>query len=107
MREEHRQEETAFYARCAEILDVEHDYRPWTGRGPNRWNNRRPGNGRFPGYGTVRYFGPNAIHVCLHTPRPVNRYARSAAEAHALLVAALAGHRGPEVEAASGPPAST
>ncbi len=107
MREEHRQDETAFYARCAEILGVEHEYRPWTGRGPNRWNNRKPGNGRFPGRGTVRYFAPDAIHVCLHSPRPVNRLARSSAEAHALLIAAVAAQGEPGAGEASGPPAST
>ena len=33
-----------------------------------RWNNRKPGAGRFPGHGLVRYFGPATIHVHLTTP---------------------------------------
>lgn len=90
MREDCREAEGAFYAACAAILGCEHAYRPWTGRGPNRWNNRAPGNGRFPGFGTVRFFGPGCIHVSLHAPRAVNRPARSAEEAYAILRAAMA-----------------
>jgi len=89
MREEHRDAERAFYEAAAATLGASHEYRPWTGRGPNRWNNRRPGNGRFPGYGTVRYFAPGVIHVCLHAPSAVNRTARSADEALAILKAAV------------------
>jgi hypothetical protein len=85
MREEYNAVETAFYAECAAILGATHDYVPWTGRGPNRWNNRRPGNGRFPGFGVVRLYSPNAIHVCLHAPAPLNRMARSPQEALALV----------------------
>lgn len=85
MREEHHELEGQFYAECARLLGAEHTYTPWIGRGPNRWNNRHAGNGRFPGFGTIKMFGPNAIHVCLHTPRVVNRYVRSPEEAYALL----------------------
>ena len=31
-----------------------------------RWGQRKPGNGRYEGYGIVRYFGPNVIHVAFH-----------------------------------------
>ncbi|MEZ2126165.1 MULTISPECIES: hypothetical protein [unclassified Sinorhizobium] len=36
---------------------------------PNRWNNRKPGKGRFPGYGIVRMFGPHLIQLALHDPK--------------------------------------
>jgi hypothetical protein len=68
MREPHREAEGRFYARCAEILGVPHTYRPWVGRPPNRWNNRRPGNGRFEGVGLIRMFSPTCIQVCLRDP---------------------------------------
>ncbi len=90
MRQDCRDAERAFYEAAAETLGAHHEYQPWTGRGPNRWNNRRPGNGRFPGFGTVRFFGPNAIHLCLHAPRPLNRMAGSADEALALLRGVMA-----------------
>lgn len=34
-----------------------------------RWGPRTPGNGRFPGHGLVRWFGPNGIHVNLTSPK--------------------------------------
>ena len=37
-----------------------------------RWFGREPGNGRFPGFGTVRAFGP-VVHVVLRHPIAVNR----------------------------------
>lgn len=85
MREEHREAEGRFYQTVAEMLGTTHDYKPWTGRGPNRWNNRHPGNGRFPGFGTVRYFSPTCIHVCLHAPRSINRMCASAEAVYAIL----------------------
>lgn len=79
--------QAAFYERCAEALGVPHHYRPWVGRPPNRWNNRHPGNGRFPGRGCVRWFGPQCIHVMLEAPNSVSRYARSEDEAIAIIQA--------------------
>lgn len=64
--------EGRFYARCAELLGCAHTYRRWVGRPPNRWNNRSPGNGRFPGFGTIRRFGANSIHVSLRAPFSIN-----------------------------------
>jgi hypothetical protein len=85
MREEYHEAEGSFYAECARILGTTHQHKPWSGRGPNRWNNRHAGNGRFPGFGTIRMFSPNAIHVSLHHPRVVNRFVKSPEEAYALI----------------------
>jgi hypothetical protein len=31
-----------------------------------RWGQRKPGNGRYEGYGIVRYFGTNLVHIAFH-----------------------------------------
>ena len=85
MKNDHIEAEGSFYARVAELLGTSYDYKPWIGRGPNRWNNRHPGNGRFPGFGTIKMFSPTSIHVCLRAPVAVNRLCRSPAEVYALL----------------------
>lgn len=56
-----------FYNRCAELLGVEHEYLPFEYRYRTRWNNRKPGSGRYPGYGIIRKFG-GQIHVALTKP---------------------------------------
>ena len=60
-----------FYNKCAELLGVEHDYLPFEYRYRTRWNNRKPGSGRFPGCGIIRKFG-SQIHVAL--THPVNHH---------------------------------
>ena len=50
------EEKKAFYARCGEILGIEHDWNAPVKR-RNRWNARRIGNGRFPRYGLIRVYG--------------------------------------------------
>lgn len=60
-----------FYNRCAEMLGVEHDYLPFEYRYRTRWNNRKPGSGRFPDRGIIRKFG-SQIHVAL--THPVNHH---------------------------------
>lgn len=77
--------EEGFYQTCAELLSTTHAYKPWVGRPPNRWNNRHPGNGRYPGFGTIRMYGPNLIHVSLRSPIQVTRVCRSPEEVFALL----------------------
>jgi hypothetical protein len=76
--------EEAFYRECARLLDASHIYRPRIGQ-PNRWNNRHPGNGRFPGFGTIRMHSPGQIHVSLRQPLPVIRTCRSPEEVFRLL----------------------
>lgn len=85
MNAEHHELEGQFYQECARLLSVPYTYTPWTGRGPNRWNNRHAGNGRFDGFGTIRMFSPNCIHLSLRAPRPINCVVRSVEEVYALL----------------------
>lgn len=49
-------EKKAFYGTCASILGIEHVFNEPVPR-RNRWNTRRSGNGRFPGFGLVQCFG--------------------------------------------------
>lgn len=56
-----------FYHKCADILGVEYDGEPFRYRYRTRWNNRKPGSGRYPGYGIIRKFG-SQIHVALTKP---------------------------------------
>jgi hypothetical protein len=66
--------EEAFYRECAAILGAEDLYEPrhLLKLKRTRWNNRAPGNGRFPGFGTIRMFGPGHIHIALRQPEVVN-----------------------------------
>ena len=59
--------EDEFYARCGEILDVPHEGEAFQYRHRTRWNNRRPGRGRYPGRGIVRVFG-DTVHIALSNP---------------------------------------
>ncbi len=65
-------DDRAFYDRCAELLGVSHDFAPFRLGQRSRWNNRKPGSGRFAGRGLVRAFG-NHVHLSLYRPRPINR----------------------------------
>ena len=75
--------EEKFYQDVADLLQVHHDYRFNINKGwRTRWNNRKPGNGRFEGYGLVRYFGPSLIHMVFSTPEAyVNKTFTSADDA--------------------------
>ncbi|MFG6080443.1 hypothetical protein ACEUZ9_001018 [Paracoccus litorisediminis] len=50
------QEKEVFYDRVAQALGMTHDFRK-PNRRRTRWNNRKLGNGRFPGFGLVRVHG--------------------------------------------------
>ena len=67
------QEQYQFYQRCAEILQTSHDFSKKYSR-PTRWNHRASGNGRFPGWGTIRWFNRYNIYLCFHTPVLVKRF---------------------------------
>lgn len=55
-------EREEFYAECSRILGIAHEYHdPYSRR--TRWNTRRLGNGRFPGFGLIQCFGPGGIRV--------------------------------------------
>ena len=70
-----------FYEECAKILGIEYECEPfpWTHSRRSRWNNRAPGSGRYPGFGTIRKFG-NEIHVCLRHPISHNKVYKSEQE---------------------------
>jgi hypothetical protein len=53
-------EKKDFYARCGEILGIEHEWNKPVFR-RTRWNTRNIGNGRFPGFGLIRCFGNNIM----------------------------------------------
>jgi hypothetical protein len=61
-----------FYAECAAILDCTHEGEPFAYRKRTRWNNRKPGQGRFPGRGIIRVFG-SQVHIALTWPQPVSK----------------------------------
>lgn len=59
-----------FYAECAALLHTTDECEAFPYYRRNRWNNRRPGRGRFPGFGMIRAFGP-VVHIHLHDPKPI------------------------------------
>jgi hypothetical protein len=80
--------EHGFYEAVAVMLGCdEHSYSKFPFRKRTRWNNRQAGNGRYPGHGIVRRFGPDNIHVQLTNP-PVSGLFRSAEAALAAIMAA-------------------
>lgn len=56
------EEKKIFYDRCAEILKIPHEWNE-PARRRTRWNNRRLGNGRFPGFGLVQTCGEKSFRV--------------------------------------------
>lgn len=65
--------EQDFYNRVAKILQIEYNYIvPFFKK--TRWNARCLGNGRFPGYGLIRMYGPKLIHVVLNHPVHTNKH---------------------------------
>lgn len=51
-----------FFTEVAVILDTTNDYKePLPYR--RRWGQRKPGNGRYPGTGVIRWFDRNMIHI--------------------------------------------
>jgi hypothetical protein len=56
-----------FYRECARLLGCEHDGQPFQYYKRTRWNNRKPGQGRFVGHGIIRVFGDD-VHVALTAP---------------------------------------
>ncbi|PND25957.1 hypothetical protein CN933_17250 [Sinorhizobium sp. M4_45] len=69
-----------FYDECSRILGASHAYRHPPSR-ITRWNNRVAGNGRFPGHGLIRVFGPHHIQIALRRPVKLNLLCRSEEEA--------------------------
>ena len=78
--------EENFYRLCAEILGTEHQYRDgvprpkWSGvtnemytpsTRATRWGGREPGNGRFPGFGSIRLHWPDLVLIRLRHPKRI------------------------------------
>lgn len=61
-----------FYRDVSDLLGIPNNYRydvySVGGKYRTRWNNRKPGNGRFEGYGVIRFFSPTIIHVAITRP---------------------------------------
>lgn len=62
-----------FYERCSVILGIAHEYNTPVPR-RNRWNARRLGNGRYPGFGLVQCYGSSARVVSKHGTRMFKSY---------------------------------
>lgn len=74
-----------FYSQCAEILGTGHEFRDQVPRPKvsrdgvryipsttqTRWGPRSPGNGRFPGFGTIRLFWPETVQINLLNPKRI------------------------------------
>lgn len=82
-----KKEKELFYEECGKILGVNHDFTvAYHGyKYANRWTNRNPGNGRYPGFGVIQMFGAKCIHIALTAPQAVTKTVTSAEDAYALL----------------------
>ena len=61
-REQRIRADKEFYAKCGELLGIDHEYKvPFSRK--TRWNCRTLGNGRYPGFGTIQIFNPTCIRV--------------------------------------------
>lgn len=69
-----------FYAECAALLNTKYDCEPFPWYKRTRWNNRKPGSGRFPEFGLIRCFG-DIVHMTLHSPENINKIFKSKEEA--------------------------
>jgi hypothetical protein len=67
------EEKKAFYERCSEMLGIAHVYNTPVPR-RNRWNARRLGNGRYPGFGLIQCYGNGARVVSRHGTRWFDSY---------------------------------
>ena len=68
-----KEEKKEFYAKCGEILNIEHVYAEPVPR-RNRWNTRRIGNGRYPGFGLIRCYGTTVTIVSKSGSRVYKTY---------------------------------
>jgi hypothetical protein len=68
-----QEEKKLFYAKCAEILNIENEYNIPVPR-RTRWNNRNIGNGRYPGFGLVQCFGNTTRVISKNGTRIFNTY---------------------------------
>lgn len=81
-----------FYRTCAEILDTTYDCESFPHDYRTRWNNRRPGNGRFPDHGIIRIFG-DMVQIALRAPVAIQCNVEGRQAAIELLRERIATHR--------------
>lgn len=67
------EEKEAFYTKCGELLGIEHVYNKPVPR-RNRWNTRRLGNGRYPGFGLIHCYGTTVRVMSKHGTRMFKTY---------------------------------
>lgn len=68
-----------FYERVAGLLGTTYDCEAFPHAYRTRWNNRKPGGGRFEGYGIIRAFG-DTVQIALYNP-PITKICSSFDEA--------------------------
>lgn len=75
-------EKEEFYLECARLLDTVYECTPWRWPGvrKTRWNNRDPGEGRFPNFGLIRCFG-DIVQVNIYHPISLCKVYKSKEEA--------------------------
>ena len=67
------EEKQAFYDKCSQILGIEPVYTVPVPR-RNRWNTRRLGNGRYPGFGLIHCYGSTVRVMSKHGTRMFKTY---------------------------------
>lgn len=60
-----------FYAECDSLLGQTHEP-PRELRYRGRWGPREPGSGRYEGYGLIRWFAEDMVHVSLINPSKIS-----------------------------------
>jgi hypothetical protein len=73
-----------FYAECAALLGTRDECEAFTHYKRTRWNNRKPGRGRYPGYGIIRAYG-DLVQIHLHSPKDLRTQIIGLEEALAFL----------------------
>jgi hypothetical protein len=67
------EEKREFYETCAKIHGISHEFNDPVRR-RNRWNTRRLGNGRYPGFGLVQCFGSTVRVATKHGTKMFKTY---------------------------------
>lgn len=66
-------EKQKFYENVSHILNIKHEYSDPVPR-RNRWNTRKIGNGRYPGFGLVQCFGSSVRVMSKHGTKIFKTY---------------------------------
>jgi len=63
---------TDFYMTCDVLLGQTHEP-PKYYRKRGRWGPREPGSGRYNGFGLIRYFSSNLVHLSIKYPKVISK----------------------------------